>query len=66
MTARIPLHGFPRWTGAHATLGRPALSTDRRSLDVPVTLHLTTRARLWATWRILTRREVTSNAAARE
>ncbi|MFJ8900023.1 hypothetical protein [Streptomyces sp. NPDC102370] len=55
MAARAPLPPFPRWTGAHVTLGMPKhTSTNadgRRMLHVPLTVHITRRARLWAAWR---------------
>lgn len=55
MPARAPLPPFPRWTGAHITIGSPAVlptlhADGRRMLHVPVTVHLTRRARLWALW----------------
>ncbi|CAL9529438.1 hypothetical protein [Streptomyces sp. enrichment culture] len=69
MPARAPLPPFPRWTGAHVTIGAPvALPTlhadGRRVLHAPVTVHLPRRARLWAAWRTLTRREVTTDGTA--
>jgi hypothetical protein len=66
MTARAPLPPFPRWTGAHVIIGAPdPMPTDgRRVLHAAVSAHITRRARLWAAWRALTRREVTTDGTA--
>lgn len=59
MAARAPLPPFPRWTGAHITLTGPTHG-DGTSLHIAVSAHVTRRARLWALWRAITRREVTT------
>lgn len=69
MTARAPLPPFPRWTGAHVRIsGRAPVLTQhadgRRSLSFAVSVHITRRARLWAAWRALTRREASTNGTA--
>ncbi|WP_327368735.1 hypothetical protein [Streptomyces sp. NBC_01217] len=58
MTGRVPLPGFPAWTGAHAILGTPTSHPDTNTLHVVVSVRITRRARWWARWRYLTGREV--------
>lgn len=63
--SRAPLPPFPRWTGAHVVIRTPrtpptVLGDGRGELHVILSARVTHRARLWAMWRALTRREVTS------
>ncbi|MET7759744.1 hypothetical protein ABZT27_34345 [Streptomyces sp. NPDC005389] len=69
MRSRAPLPPFPRWTGAHVVISTPRtpsalLGDGRRELRLIVSARVTHRARLWALWRALTGREVSSDAAS--
>lgn len=57
MPKRMPVPGFPRWTGLHVRLGPPDFDGLRMFVNASVS-PITYRARIWWAWRALTRRGV--------
>ncbi|MFE6284360.1 hypothetical protein [Streptomyces sp. NPDC057877] len=53
MTTLGPLPGIPRWTGVKTVMTGPSRIHDG-VLTVTVTVRITSRARMWALWRMLT------------
>ncbi|NUS82977.1 MAG: hypothetical protein HOY75_09525 [Streptomyces sp.] len=62
MTTLGPLLGFPRWTGVKAVMTGPSRIHDG-ALTVTVSVRITSRARMWALWRMLMGRGLTDAAA---